>query len=117
MAWEAFANLRGGKLFRDDVEPRKFALDTQAGALGFASVFWTSNITSFPGRDGKRIATELARQCANGGIVLLHNGEDETLDALPYLIPALRGHGVSFVTITPADATPVAQGVLAGGAY
>ncbi len=86
------------KLFRP---PGGYYDDTvrqAAGNLGFTTIFWTANITSFPGRDGQRIAAELARQCANGGIILLHNGEDETLDTLPHLIPALRKYGVKFVT-------------------
>jgi peptidoglycan/xylan/chitin deacetylase (PgdA/CDA1 family) len=72
-----------------------------AGVLGFTTVFWSCNITSYPGHDGRNIARELARQSAEGGIILLHNGEDETLDTLPYLIPELRRKGVSFVTISP----------------
>ncbi len=81
-----------------------------AGALGFTSVFWTCAITSYPGAEGKRIAVALARQCAEGGIILLHNGEDETLDALPHLIPELRKHGVRFVTLSSAKATLPAGG-------
>lgn len=72
-----------------------------AGALGFTTVFWSCNITSYPGREGRHIAAELARQSADGGIILLHNGEDETLDTLPYLIPELRRRGVTFVTLSP----------------
>ncbi len=86
-----------------------------AGALGMSTVFWTCNITSFPGRDGKNIAAELARQCQSGGIVLLHNGEDETLDTLPHLIPELRKRGVTFTTITPELAHPSAVASSAEG--
>ncbi len=71
------------------------------GATGFVGVFWTCNITSYPGLEGKRIAADMGRKCANGGIILLHNGEDETLDTLPYLIPELRQRGLRFVTIRP----------------
>lgn len=71
------------------------------GVTGFTGVFWTCNITSYPGLDGKRIAADLGRRCATGGIVLLHNGEDETLDTLPYLIPELKKRGLRFVTIRP----------------
>jgi peptidoglycan-N-acetylglucosamine deacetylase len=74
------------------------------GTLGFTAVFWTANITSFPGVDGARIAAELGRRCADGGIILLHNGEDETLDTLPRLIPELRRRGVRFVTLSASDA-------------
>lgn len=97
------------KLFRP---PGGYYDDTvrkAAGNLGFTTVFWTANITSFPGRDGQRIATELARQCATGGIILLHNGEDETLDTLPHLIPALRKHGVKFITFDNTNASAYAR--------
>ena len=76
-----------------------------AGALGFVTVFWSCNITSYPGLDGARIAAEMARQSADGGIILLHNGEDETLDTLPYLVPELRKRGARLVTISPRDAS------------
>lgn len=86
-----------------------------AGVLGFATVFWTANVTSFPGQDGKRIAAELARQCARGGIILLHNGEDETLDVLPHLVPELRKRGVTFVTIGATDSAPASSASPARG--
>jgi len=85
-----------------------------AGELGFTTVFWTANVTSFPGQEGARIASELARQCADGGIILLHNGEDETLDTLPHLLSELKERGVSFVTVRPGDATEPASGLHAG---
>ena len=78
------------------------------GVTGFTGVFWTCNITSYPGVDGQRIAADLGRRCATGGIVLLHNGEDETLDTLPYLIPELKKRGLRFVTIKP-DGREVAR--------
>lgn len=77
------------------------AVKAAAGALGFTTVFWTCNITSFPGQDGARIASEIARRSSDGGIILLHNGEDETLDALPHLVPELRKRGARFMTISP----------------
>ena len=70
-----------------------------AGALGLTICFWTCNITSFPGADGIRIAGALSKQAADGGIILLHNGEDETLDTLPHLIPELKRLGLGFVTL------------------
>lgn len=86
-----------------------------AGALGFTTVFWTCNITSFRGRDGKSIAASIARQCADGGIVLLHNGEDETLDTLPHLIRELRSQGNTLVALTPAEQRQTAVPALGSG--
>ncbi len=70
------------------------------GACGYTTVFWTENIGNYPGREGSDIAHSMIRKLARGGIVLLHNGYDETEVALPYLLPLLASKGLRTGTIT-----------------
>ncbi len=76
-----------------------------AAATGFTSVFWTENIGNYPGATGPAIAEAMDAKLANGGIVLLHNGYDETEVALPYLLAKLKSRGVRCATVTAAAAT------------
>ena len=64
-----------------------------AAATGFVPVFWTENIGNYPGADGASIAEAMDRKLATGGIVLLHNGYDETEVALPHLLRRLYARG------------------------
>ena len=71
-----------------------------AAACGFTTVFWTDNIGNYPGAPGAEIAEAMTRKLARGGIVLLHNGYDETRDALPLLLAKLRNRGTRMGTIS-----------------
>ena len=72
-----------------------------AAATGFTSVFWTENIGNYPGMAGPTIADAMNTKLANGGIVLLHNGYDETEVALPYLLEKLKARNARCITIQP----------------
>ena len=71
-----------------------------AAACGYTTVFWTENIGNYPGAAGQAIAEAMAKKLAGGGIVLLHNGYDETQVTLPHLLPLLASRGVRSGTIT-----------------
>jgi len=71
-----------------------------AAACGFTTVFWNENIGNYPGAPGSEIAGAMASKLACGGIVLLHNGYDETRDALPLLLPNLQKLGIRMDTIS-----------------
>lgn len=71
-----------------------------AAATGFVPVFWTENIGNYPGEDGATIAASMDRKLARGGIVLLHNGYDETEVALPHLLRRLYARGARCDTIS-----------------
>ncbi|MFW5867056.1 MAG: polysaccharide deacetylase family protein [Armatimonadota bacterium] len=71
-----------------------------AAATGFTTVFWTENIGNYPGREGPEIGEKMDLKLANGGIVLLHNGYDETEVALPHLLQRLKARGVRCDTIS-----------------
>lgn len=80
-------------------------------STGFTSVFWTENIGNYPGAGGPEIAAAMDRRLADGGIVLLHNGYDETQVALPHLLKRLHARGVRCDTISALTDDEYAAGV------
>lgn len=71
-----------------------------AAAVGHRTVLWTSNILESQVRDPRAIALRMARELAGGGIALMHNGRDETVEVLPQLLARLKTMGVRFVTVS-----------------
>lgn len=67
---------------------------------GFTTVFWNENITAYPGVPGKDILPKMLGKLDRGGIVLLHNGFDETREVLPLLLPALAQRGMRMDTVS-----------------
>jgi len=66
--------------------------------LGYCMVLWTDDPSDFRHPGAQRIVNRTMRKVANGGIVLLHDGVQETLDVLPGIVAGLRRRGFSFVT-------------------
>jgi peptidoglycan/xylan/chitin deacetylase (PgdA/CDA1 family) len=60
-----------------------------AAETGFTTVFWTSNIGNCAGWEPSATVTKFMAELGDGGIVLLHNGEDGSLEVLPGLLAAL----------------------------
>jgi len=63
------------------------------GNLGYSTIFWTSNITSWAERPPNEIAQKMADRVQSGGIILLHNGQDQTVFVLPKLLDILQARG------------------------
>lgn len=78
-----------------DPQVREAVLET-----GFSTVFWTENITSYPGQSGPEILPKMLGKINRSGIVLLHNGFDETREVLPLLLPALQARGLRMDTVS-----------------
>lgn len=68
--------------------------------LGYKTVFWTANITSFPLLPPYQIAEKLVERVGQGGIILLHNGMDKSAWVLPHLLRLLRLRGTRIVTVS-----------------
>ncbi len=68
-------------------------------ACGLVAVFWTADITYYPGASSSAIASALLNRAKDGGIILLHNGEDQTPEVLPILLPALLAKGCRLDTL------------------
>jgi polysaccharide deacetylase family sporulation protein PdaB len=70
-----------------------------ADALGYIVVLWTDNPRDYE-RPGKRIIeTRVLDKIRNGGIVLMHDGIQQTVDVLPQILSFLKGKGYQLVTI------------------
>lgn len=71
-----------------------------ARETGFTAVFWTENISGYAGETGPEIVPKMLQNIGTNGIVLLHNGYDETHEVLPLLLPALAERGLRMDTIS-----------------
>ncbi len=86
-------------------------------ALGYFPVFWSVNGGEYRNLPPRQAAMAVMRRITDGGIVLLHNGPDNTLPMLPHLLEFLTESGYRLVTVSdilraPADTAPLE---LAGG--
>ncbi len=61
--------------------------------LGFRPVFWNANIARYAGAPRDHIVTALLHDLKFGGILLLHNGEDETPLVVEDLLDRLQATG------------------------
>ncbi len=91
-------------LARPWVRPPHGALDTRSLAVALAKG-WSIAMWSFDSLDYKiRDADELVARCSpqaitDGEIVLMHEGQEWTLDALPRIVGGLREAGLECVTM------------------
>ncbi len=74
-----------------------------AYALGCKTVLWTDDPLDFKHPNAQALLQRTLRRVRPGGIVLLHDGVEETVDMLPKLIETLRAKGYEFVTIDKFD--------------
>lgn len=75
-------------------------LPNVAKRFGITTVFWTADAAKLEGTTHKKIYDYVVSTARPGGIVLLHNMELCTLQALPQIIDTLRAKGYSFVTLS-----------------
>jgi len=66
---------------------------------GLSVVLWTANGADYTGISPKAIERRVLGATGPGGIILLHEGVDNTIEALPVIIETLRSKGYRFVTI------------------
>ncbi|MDO8684163.1 MAG: polysaccharide deacetylase family protein [Armatimonadota bacterium] len=74
--------------------------EAAAAKYGFTGVFWTLACSSFEESSARRMTQYIDSSVGDGGILLMHNGEDVTLKALPAIISDLKGKGYTFVTLS-----------------
>ena len=78
----------------------------QAAQLwGFTPVFWTCDICDFYKNPPSHVVAGIMRHLHPGGILLLHNGEDLTIQILPELLEALKAEGYRMVSVGELAAT------------
>ncbi len=70
-----------------------------AQSLGLTTTLWTDDPGDYANPGEGVILARLNQRLGNGGIILLHDGVDETLDVLKEFIPACQSAGYKFVTL------------------
>jgi peptidoglycan/xylan/chitin deacetylase (PgdA/CDA1 family) len=70
-----------------------------AGALGYTTVLWTDDPGDYASPGDKVIKSRLLDRISNGGIVLIHDGVQQTVDVLPGILGYLKSRGYKFVTV------------------
>ena len=70
-----------------------------ADALGYTTVLWTANAGDCGNISKEAIWDRIMMRTGNGGIILMHDGIQESTDMLPELIQRLKHKGYIFVTV------------------
>jgi peptidoglycan-N-acetylglucosamine deacetylase len=68
--------------------------------IGFRPVLWTCNASNFNPPTTAQLVQTVLDHIHPGGIVLLHNGKDRTLELLPGLLAGLKARGYRMVTVS-----------------
>ena len=71
-----------------------------AHKLGYVMALWTDDPGDFANPGAAVILKRTLRFANNGGILLLHDGTEQTIQILPDLIHRLKRQGYKFVTVT-----------------
>jgi peptidoglycan/xylan/chitin deacetylase (PgdA/CDA1 family) len=70
-----------------------------AMAVGLTTVLWTDDPGDYASPGDKAISRRVLGRISNGGIILLHDGVQQTVDVLPQIIEHLKREGYQFVTV------------------
>jgi len=70
-----------------------------AMAIGLTTVLWTDDPGDYASPGDRIIEGRVLRRIDDGGIILLHDGVQQTIDVLPQIIEHLRGRGFTFLTV------------------
>ncbi len=68
--------------------------------FGLTTTYWSVNCSKYEGTTRKKLYDHVINSARPGGIILLHNLELVTVQALPDIIDTLRSKGYSFVTLS-----------------
>ncbi len=67
---------------------------------GFITTLWTNDPGDFSHPPASAIQAHVIAHLENGGIILLHDGIPQTLEALPAIIAEAKRRGFQFVTVS-----------------
>lgn len=70
-----------------------------ANALGLTTVLWTDDPGDYAQPGDPVVLKRTLSRLSNGGIILLHDGVEQTLDVLPKIIASARARGFRFVSL------------------
>ena len=87
------------RLFRPPGGEYNRSVAEAAAALGYTMVLWTDDPGDYasPGEDV--ILQRTLDKASDGGIILIHDGIQQTINVLPQMIETLKKQGYRFVTI------------------
>jgi peptidoglycan-N-acetylglucosamine deacetylase len=68
-------------------------------ALGYTLILWTDDPGDYASPGEKVIEKRLLQRLNNGGIILIHDGVQQTVDLLPRLLQELKAKGYQCITI------------------
>ncbi len=68
--------------------------------LNLITVFWTDDPADYARPGPSVLETRLLSRVSNGGILLLHQGVENTIRILPVAVEALRRSGFAITTVT-----------------
>jgi peptidoglycan/xylan/chitin deacetylase (PgdA/CDA1 family) len=71
-----------------------------AYAMGYRTIFWNDSPEDTKNISPAVVVKRVLAQATPGGIVLMHNGQYKTVEALPVIIDRLRAEGYRFVTVS-----------------
>lgn len=74
-------------------------VDRMIEGLGYTIVLWTDNAGDWLNPGTRVIERKVLARATDGGIVLCHDGPQQTLNALPVIITTLRRRGYDIVTV------------------
>lgn len=90
---------RAPRLFRPPGGDYNRHVAEVADALGYTIALWTDDPGDYASPGTKIITDRLLARVSNGGIILIHDGVQQTIDVLPAIIQTLQGKGFRFVTL------------------
>lgn len=68
--------------------------------LGYSTVLWSVNSNDYGSSNSGKISQNVIKGAHNGAIILLHNGIEATVEALPTIIEKLKEKGYNFITVS-----------------
>jgi len=75
------------------------AVITAAQDLGLTTVLWTDDPSDYASPGDTVIEQRVLDRIGNGGIILIHDGVQQTVDVLPQIISTLQKKGFRFQTV------------------
>jgi peptidoglycan-N-acetylglucosamine deacetylase len=90
---------RAPHLFRPPGGDYNAAVAATAAALGYTMVLWTDDPADYASPGEKVIETRLLSRIGSGGIVLIHDGIQQTVDVLPQILSVLKKRGYDLVSV------------------
>lgn len=86
-------------LFRPPYGAMSDMVRSEVAALGYATILWDVDTLDWATRDTKKTVESAVKGARPGGIILMHDIHNETIDAVPEIITRLRQEGFTLVTV------------------